>query len=549
MRHCAAGTQSLIAYVGGHGMVVDQEHYTVLGSTVGVPDTLNSLWMRQLATVLASSQRHVVLFVDTCFSGAAATNLEQALRMISSSPTQHGLGVIAACRACETTDDGAFVEALLLLLRQGPQIDPAAWGPQDETIRLGALVAELRGMNIAVTDILAHGASELRIVPNGLHNPLEPEGRVHLKLTLRHLSSGAEGHLLDRSDGFVGRTSIRGEIVAWLGTANRGMFVITGAPGTGKSALMGLLARQSVGDHSMAAADAAGPPRAGELDVPEGTFTIIVHARQKTLDEVKAELARALRLRPCTVLVDALDEAVDGEAIGIADYLRQAVLQPGVRIVVGTRGSPVVGSRLGGQDSLLNELDADVVKDVGDLAETSSDISLALRNLLQDEPGSPYAGQDVDDLVGEVVGQTAPSFLFAASIGRWLVGQPRPITDSPDWRARLSSFAGPHALGVLVEEDLATRFPEPVRVRFRDLFRALAWAEGIGLPRYDIWPTFATALSPTAATYDDAAVTEVLTMAGWYLIESGEDGQTVFRLFHQSLIDYFREETIRDVTP
>lgn len=522
----------------------------MMSPTAGLPDSLNSLWTRQLAHVLATSQRAVVLFVDTCFSGAAATTLEQALRIISSSPTQHGFGVIAACRACETTDDGAFVEALHLLLRQGPRIDPAAWGPQDETIRLGALVAELRGANIPVTDILAHGASELRIVPNGSHNPFEPEGRVHLKLALRHLSCGAEGHLLDKSEGFVGRVGIRGEIVRWLGTANRGMFVITGCPGTGKSALMGLLARQSVGDRVVVATGPARPlPTVGAPNLPDGTFTVIVHAREKTLDEVKAALSRSLQLRPCTVLVDALDEAVAGEAIGIADYLRQAALQPGVRIVVGTRGSPLVRSRLGGKDPLLSELDADVVKNLGDLAETRSDIAAVLRNLLENEPGSPYAGQDVDDLVGEVVEQTAPSFLFGVCVGRWLVGQARPITDSPGWRERLTSVAGPHALGPLVEEDLATRFSEPVRVRFRDLFRALAWAEGLGLPRYDIWSAFAMVLSPTAATYDDSAVTEVLTAAGWYLIESGEDGQTVYRLFHQSLIDYFREETMRGVTP
>jgi len=348
----------------------------------------------------------------------------------------------------------------------------------------------------------------------------------------------------------VGRVGIRGEIVRWLGAASRGMFVITGAPGTGKSALMGLLARQSVGDRVVVATGPAGLlPTVGAPNLPEGTFTVIAHAREKTLDEVKAALAQALQLRPCTVLVDALDEAVAGEAIGIADYLRQAALQPGVRIVVGTRGSPLVRSRLGGKDPLLSELDADVVKNLGDLAETRSDIAAVLRNLLENEPGSPYAGQDVDDLVGEVVEQTAPSFLFGVCVGRWLVGQSRSITDSPGWRERLASVAGPHTLGPLVEEDLATRFSEPVRARFRDLFRALAWAEGLGLPRYDIWPAFAMVLSPTAATYDDSAVTEVLIAAGWYLIESGEDGQTVYRLFHQSLIDYFREETMRGITP
>lgn len=72
--------------------------------------------------------------------------------------------------------------------------------------------------------------------------------------------------------------------------------------------------------------------------------------------------------------------------------------------------------------------------------------------------------------------------------------------------------------------------------------RALAWAEGPGLPRYTIWPELAEVLSPRRRRYGDSDVTWLLHEAGWYLTEAGQDGQTVYRLFHHAVTDWFRVE-------
>jgi len=531
---CARGDGTLLVYVGGHGVLQGGEHYTALATTPIRPSSRNAIWTRQLALLLAETGRDIVLLVDSCFSGAGALALEQALAALAATPTTTGFGLVAACRAFETAEDGEFVETLLGLMRAGPRHDTTAWTPKDATIRLGVLMAELRHAGLAVRSVLADGADELRIIPN-LQEPDEP-GRVHIKVRLRRLSSGAETHLLERSEGFVGRVKLRERIAKWLATTPQGMFVVTGGPGTGKSALMGLLARQSAGDPS--ARSGAGAP---SLD--EGTFDVIVHARQKTAGQVRAELAALPEAGRATILVDAVDEAVAGESIAIAAYLRSLARRPQLRMVVGTRPSPVVAARLGGPDPLLSELGAAERADLDDTEGTTDDIAELVGRLLAEPDGSPYVGLDVGELAGEVAARTAPSFLFAHTAARWLVGQGVAITTEPDWRKRVPRFGIDESLGSLIDDDLAARFGAADLVRVRDLLRAVAWAEGLGLPRYSIWPELAEALSPSGASYRDPDVTWVLNEAGWYLTEDGEDGQTVYRLFHQALIDYFRQQT------
>jgi WD40 repeat protein len=477
--------------------------------------------------------------VDTCFSGAAALDLTQAQMVLAATPAAVGFGLVAACRAVETAEDGEFLEVLLSLLRDGPRCDTTAWTPKDDAIRLGALVAELRGAGVRVSDVLMDGASELRVIPN--LRPADEPGRVDVKLRLRSLSAGSEAHLLDRSEGFVGRVRLRERIAAWLGTARHGMFVVTGGPGTGKSALMGLLARQSAAD------PAAGAPEQEPRLAPD-TFDVIVHVRQKTADHVRAELAMMASEGRGTVLVDALDEAVAGEAIAIAAHLRSLARRPDVRIVVGSRPSPVVASGLGGgPDPLLAELEAVEVANLDHAEDTGADIAAAVREVLTRTAGSPYTGRDVGELADEVAARSSPSFLFAHTAARWLLGRRTVITDEPDWRRVVARFGGEETLVSLIDDDLSARFQDVDLIRVRDLLRAVAWAEGLGLPRYTVWPELAEVLSSSGARYGDPDITWVLNEAGWYLTEAGEDGQTVYRLFHQALIDSFRAQTCKGV--
>jgi hypothetical protein len=71
-----------------------------------------------------------------------------------------------------------------------------------------------------------------------------------------------------------------------------------------------------------------------------------------------------------------------------------------------------------------------------------------------------------------------------------------------------------------------------------DLLLPLAWAEGLGLPWADIWAPLASALS--GRTYTDEDIHWVLENAGSFIVESLEQGRSVYRLYHQALADYLR---------
>lgn len=95
----------------------------------------------------------------------------------------------------------------------------------------------------------------------------------------------------------------------------------------------------------------------------------------------------------------------------------------------------------------------------------------------------------------------------------------------------------------MLAADLA-RYAEPDRVF--DLLRPPAWAQGAGLPRREIWAALANAMAGGSVRYRDDDLTRLLDTAGFYLVESGEFGQTVHRLYHQALVDHFRARSPHD---
>lgn len=525
----ADGTEPLFVYVGGHGIVNRRSHYTAVDTTpADAPNAINALWSALIGDLLASRGRDVVVILDSCYSGeAAARVVVEAMTASLDDEEQQAFGVVASCRAFESAEDGRFVETMVELVRNGPRHDINAWGPGDRHIRTGALLMELRHLGFDVYGDLFAG--ELRFLPNPLWEPEEPEGRVDAKAKLRRLTRGAEKHFEDKSTGFLGRVKVRQGVVDWLSAGAEGTYVITGGPGTGKSALMGLIARQTAGEPGAILDDG--------VQVPEGSFDAVVHARQKTLDAVRAELADALTAEGrAVILVDALDEAVAGEAPGIAAYLASLARRNEAAILIGTRPDPALGRGDDAEDSLLRELRAELVNRLEDDETAQADIAALVRRDLSNAP--QYADAPVAEIADLTASFAKHSFLFAQATARWLASFETPLSDDPAWRDRLIESAGD--LGKLVEDDLASRYPNDLD-RVRDLMRAVAWAEGLGLPRYGIWRAFAQELSGN--DYSDDDVTWLLNEAGWYLTEASEDGQTVYRPFHQALVDHFRAET------
>ena len=70
------------------------------------------------------------------------------------------------------------------------------------------------------------------------------------------------------------------------------------------------------------------------------------------------------------------------------------------------------------------------------------------------------------------------------------------------------------------------------------LLRALAFALGRGLPRADrVWATVAEALGGVRA--DATAIDAALQQAAPYIALDGEDGQSTYRLSHQTFAEHF----------
>jgi hypothetical protein len=348
-----------------------------------------------LGRVLAHSPAKAVLIViDACYSGQALRDIADAV--LSVRAEQHAVppfGVLASCRPFQEASDGVLVERVVELLQRGPTADPNRWTEMDNPIRIGAFVAELRdSLGEQRPEWIDHqGISELRAIPNPRWTPVVDEADVETKSRLRALvRSGAAPHFLAALEHFFGRRALITDVVGWLGREEQGIYVVTGQPGTGKSAVIGWLARLADPDQRAQLAEAwlLGP---NDPVPPEGAFDAIIHVQGKTAAHVLGELALAAgapgavsadeladRLRErdgrLTVLVDALDEAASGQAVACADVLRRIGGVLRCRVVVGTRPDPAVGARLG-RSPLLDTLQADVVRTLDDEAGTEADIA------------------------------------------------------------------------------------------------------------------------------------------------------------------------------
>lgn len=412
----------------------------------------------------------------------------------------------------------------------------------------------------------------------------------------------------DRGWFFTGRERLLRRLAAWLSSAQSGLLVITGPPGCGKSAVLGRIAVLSVPEYRAAVKQAGGlndvPP---DTIPPERSIDAGVHAKNLSLNECISELADALQLpapaagwrsaadfirqvaaikRPVALLVDALDEAQPADVHTLAvDLLRPLAELPNVKLVVGTRpdrpsrddafGPPAEGSllyALGAQASEIIRLDQD--------ADTAADITGYVRRRLLETAGSPYEGQPARaaDVARLIARRSDRIFLIARLLAQEFIRRDQIMSTA-------SAGSGADAEWQILEGSLAAAFTADLarfgqdEWRLRALLTPLAFAEGSGMPSRDVWLAAAEALRPGGAPTAEpgsragtpggplepgrepgitrplgaADLSWIVSNAGAYLIESGEDGQTVYRLYHQAFADYFRsampiQETQRRIT-
>ena len=375
---------------------------------------------------------------------------------------------------------------------------------------------------------------------------------------------------------FTGRRQALSEMVAWLTAApdpTDNVRVVTGGPGSGKSAVVARLVTMS---DPRCRSGMPGPPAADDpaADLPAGALDVAVHARSALTGEVVSALAAAAgasqadadgltdrllkRRETFTIAVDALDEADDPR--GLARMLRRLASETadaGVRLLIGTRpGGPDrrlitdLGLSAHGDDSALIDLDLPAYLDIDDLAD------YVRRRLLltgvppgPGQPDTPYRGREaLAGQVAEAVASAAyPAFLIGQLVSRALVLRGHPLSPGDaGWR----EF--PTTVAAAMDDYLASVAGPDGQDRVEDLLRPLAYARGDGLPLDDagLWPRLATALARPGRSYQPGDVATLLDTAADYLVESVLTGQaSYYRLYHQALSDRLRERDQQRAQP
>ena len=536
---------------------------------------------------------HTLFLVDTCYAGAAAR-----LDWLRAARPDARAWVIAATLDDSPAYEGRFSQAVATVLTRIHTGDIDFY--PSEYIPFGHVVEHIRreviqrggeGQYVCSTPVDGNPAppffpNQRRPVGTG---PVGSwEGIDAAAQPFADLDAGLdEAHFLDRATGhrglgarvaigcFTGREPELQALAAWLhDSSSGGLRLVIGGPGSGKSALLGILVcaahpqlherTRPIWEH----VDGLANCRTDDL--------VAVHLRERDLSETLSSLIRQLRLpvhaakrtaaevitaiktlsNPPTIVADALDEAV-GQAELVQDLLLP--LAGAIR----TDGAPacrlLVGMRPWEQFAALQDLarqtggliDLDVVP----VARLQGELSDYVQDLLslapgysqrRDRPVRKAIAEHVADALTKPGQERGGEFLAAALFVNWLVTQhPHGVTI-----AEAKEFTGyiPCNVREILELDLTAHISQPW---FRAVLVTLAHARGAGMPA-----TVIRRLAPLCRSQDggntigDATLSvpefdQILREVRFYLRSSADtDGTTLYRLFHQGLVDHLRSEDI-----
>ncbi|GIG90409.1 hypothetical protein [Plantactinospora endophytica] len=369
--------------------------------------------------------------------------------------------------------------------------------------------------------------------------------REHWLPRARGVSAGGE-----RGHRFRGRRAALTTITNWLDrpVPDRRVLIVTGAPGAGKSAVLGRVV--------VTADPGIGPtlPADAEVRATQGSVDCAVHAKGKTALDVASEIARAQSLalpdrledlaptlhkaldsQPnprLNLVVDALDEAATPDearliAIGLIQPLVETCADVGVQVVVGTRRRDDNG------DLISSFADGAEVVDLDDVAffdpRDLVDYALATLQLSGEErPGSPYSEDAVARPVAARIGALAQgNFLIAG-----LIARAHGMFDA-------EALAPAEVMFTPTVDDALSRYLdrlEPVGgISAKSVLTVLAYVEAPGLT-VELWELGLRALETVVTASQLAEFAR--SSAANFLLETRTPGDgLVYRLFHQALND------------
>ncbi|MFF4433873.1 AAA family ATPase [Streptomyces sp. NPDC001513] len=602
----SAAGRPLIVHFSGHGEQQEGTLYlAVQGSQRGSRLRATSVEVSALVKDAQAAASPVLFLLDVCQAGQAVT--EQLVReLILTTGATHGaqarkVWMIGACSAHEITRQAVFSRATTAVLRRlaGGLLDvsPALKFVPVETFaaEVAREVARSGGIGQCVvrtpTDVALEEVpgffpnhSFARDAPSrflaGVSMALQQLAlAVDPGVDLLHFATRAAGNQRVDVCQFSGRTAHLKRIREWIDNAQRDqprLLVITGGPGTGKSALLGVTAcllhpelqplRRQV------------RARLPDFDPRPEAKVLAIHARQLTAHQIIQSLCRQLsapasgtgvgtdepedgqrregtthaqggiddlvtlmRFSGAVVIVlDALDEAIDPAAVVrdlitplVGDSEQEGV--PGCRIMVGTRPWWEALSQLHERAfSTVGDVLALDPTTAADRESLAGDLAEYLKQLLDEHYPVTTPRAVADRLATHA--QTG-AFLIAALFADHLVQQAmagRPLSDA-EIRTRLPC-------SITEVFDLHTQSLAATDRWFLPVLQVLGQARGMGMPLallHEAALAHAALADGTslAPTQDDTR--QVLLKASFYLRTAPDsDHRLLYRYFHQALNEH-----------
>lgn len=569
---------AVFVYVTGHGISGEGGHRLILSRTQpGVTGT--ALQTVELISALKDGGvDHAVVVVDTCRAAQTASDLA------TYDDLPAGWLVLFTAAKQGNAGLGVFSRALADFLQTQRQAAAGILGPSDEPY-LNSLDF-VRALNDALHVARQRLVTVGQLPPSWEHHPClvnpgyDPRRAAQASVSTRsrdfattvadldaHWSPKARGcGAKPDADLFTGRHWLMAKLLSFVRGAP-GLLVLTGRAGSGKSAVLSRLVTLSdpvfAAEHADLLAAVPEMVRPAHTDVDAAVVAtgktvaqVLEQAvqalgggkRDSVEDLVEAVSGYAARAgRPATIVVDAVDESLQAGALVEA----LAALGAGgddLRLVVGVRGQnslgaspePLMGapSRIaaGWQSALEVSCDEAPAWDDKDL------VAYARRSLCAG-PTSPYQDTTETAAVAKALAvQARRSFLLVQLATRALAAEERPRRpDDPGLAVLLGE-----GLASMLRDDVARAVPDPTeRAATVDLLAASAFSVGRGVPWRGIWPRLATAVAsdrPGQPVYGDSDAAKLLAgpLSG-YLTRDEEDGEALFRPFHEALAGALRD--------